>query len=216
MTKDAAPSDARAAANKLFIGSGEFLRACSAPDQFPPGKLPEIAFIGRSNVGKSSLINGLTARKTLARSSKTPGRTQQIIFFDIKKTLTLADLPGYGHAKAPRAEQAQWNELIHHYLRARPQLFCVCLLIDGRHGALANDLSMMQFLDRAGIAYQVVLTKIDQVKKLELAPRQQQIEAKLAQHPAARAEALMVSAEKNIGIEELRLLITTLAKQFGA
>jgi len=201
--------------NKLFIGSGEFLRACAAPDQFPPDKLPEIAFIGRSNVGKSSLINALTARRALARSSKTPGRTQQIIFFDIKKTLTLADLPGYGHAKAPRAEQDNWNALIHHYLRSRPQLFCVCLLIDGRHGALANDLSMMSFLDRAGISYQVVLTKIDQVKKPEQPARFAQVEALLAQHPAARSKALAVSSEKNLGIEELRTLITTLAGQFG-
>jgi GTP-binding protein len=205
----------QAKANKLFTGSGEFLRACGEPDQFPPGKLPEIAFIGRSNVGKSSLINALTARKALARASKTPGRTQQIIFFDIKKTLTLADLPGYGHAKAPRAEQDHWNALIHHYLRSRPQLFCVCLLIDGRHGALANDVSMMNFLDRAGIAYQVVLTKIDQVKKIEQPARIAATEAQLAQRPAARAKALPVSAEKNIGIETLRLLIATLAEQFG-
>ena len=203
------------AANKLFVGSGEFLRACAAPDQFPPDKLPEMALIGRSNVGKSSLINAITARKALARSSKTPGRTQQIIFFDIKKTLTLADLPGYGHAKAPRAEQDHWNELIHFYLRSRPQLFCVFLLIDGRHGALANDKSMMQFLDRAGIAYQIVLTKIDQVKKTELPARIAQMEAQLGQHAAARSSVMAVSAEKNIGIEELRLLITSLAKQFG-
>jgi GTP-binding protein len=208
-------ADKFTASNKLFIGSGEFLRACAETDQFPPGKLPEIAFIGRSNVGKSSLINALTARRALARSSKTPGRTQQIIFFDIAKTLMLADLPGYGHAKAPRAEQDKWNELIHQYLRGRPQLFCVCLLIDGRHGALANDLSMMHFLDRAGIAYQIVMTKIDKVKSTEQAMLKQKTEAQIASHPAARSSALMVSAEKNLGIEELRLLITTLAKQFG-
>lgn len=207
---------AREKANKLFIGSGEFLRACAAPDQFPPGKLPEIAFIGRSNVGKSSLINAITARRNLARSSKTPGRTQQIIFFDIAKTLMLADLPGYGHAEAPREDQANWNELIHHYLRSRPQLFCVCLLIDGRHGTLANDISMMQFLDRAGISYQIVLTKADKVKITEQAARRHQIEAQLSQHPAARSSILMVSAEKNTGIEELRLLIATLARQFGS
>jgi GTP-binding protein len=205
-----------AAANRLFVGAGEFLRACAEPDQFPPARSPEIAFIGRSNVGKSSLINALTARKNLAHSSKTPGRTQQIIFFAIGKTLTLADLPGYGHAKAPRAEQAKWNELIHHYLRARPQLACVCLLIDGRHGALANDVSMMRFLDRAGISYQIVLTKIDQVKAIEQASRLQQIEAQLAQHAAARAKALAVSAEKNIGIEELRLLLAALVGQRGS
>ena len=207
---------AREKANKLFIGSVEFLRACAAPDQFPPGKLPEIAFIGRSNVGKSSLINAITARRNLARSSKTPGRTQQIIFFDIAKTLMLADLPGYGHAEAPREDQANWNELIHHYLRSRPQLFCVCLLIDGRHGTLANDISMMQFLDRAGISYQIVLTKADKVKITEQAARRHQIEAQLSQHPAARSSILMVSAEKNTGIEELRLLIATLARQFGS
>ena len=207
---------AREKANKLFIGAGEFLRACAAPDQFPPGKLPEIAFIGRSNVGKSSLINALTARRNLARSSKTPGRTQQIIFFDIAKTLMLADLPGYGHAEAPREDQANWNELIHHYLRSRPQLFCVCLLIDGRHGTLANDISMMQFLDRAGISYQIVLTKADKVKITEQAARRHQVEAQLSQHPAARSSILMVSAEKNTGIEDLRLLIASLAKQFGS
>lgn len=205
----------QAQANKLFVGSGEFVRSCGAADQFPPSRLPEIAFIGRSNVGKSSLINALTARKALARSSKMPGRTQQIVFFNIAKTLTLVDLPGYGHAKAPRAAQDQWNELIHVYLRSRPQLFCVCLLLDGRHGAMANDISMMGFLDRAGISYQIVLTKIDQVKKADQAPRLRQVEEQLAQHPAARAKALMASAEEKTGIEELRLLITTLAAQFG-
>jgi len=204
-----------AMANKLFVGSGEFLRACAAPDQFPPGKLPEIAFVGRSNVGKSSLINAVTARRNLARSSKTPGRTQQIVFFDIAGTLMLADLPGYGHAKAPREEQAEWNELIHHYLTSRPQLLCVCLLIDGRHGALANDVSMMQFLDRAGVSFQIILTKIDKVKSVEQTARREQIEAQLTQHPAARAKILMVSAEKQTGIEELRMLIAMLAGQYG-
>lgn len=202
-------------ANKIFVGTGEFLRACSALDQFPPGKLPEIAIVGRSNVGKSSLINALTGRKSLARSSKTPGRTQQIIFFDIAKMLTLADLPGYGHAKAPRAEQDKWNELIHDYLRSRPQLLLVFLLIDGRHGALANDLSMMCFLDRAGVAYQIVLTKIDQVKKTEIPARLQQTEAQLAQHPAARSSVMMVSAEKNTGVEELRQMVISLINQRG-
>ena len=206
---------AAAKANTLFVGSGEFLRACSAIDQFPPGRLPEVAFVGRSNVGKSSLINALTARKALARASKTPGRTQEIIFFDIAKTLTLADLPGYGHAKAPRDVQDQWNELIHSYLRSRPQLTCVFLLVDGRHGTLANDISMMRFLDRAGIAYQIVLTKIDQVKNTERPARLQQVEALLAVHPAARSGVLTVSAEKNTGIEELRMLIAKLVGQFG-
>jgi GTP-binding protein len=200
---------------KLFTGSGTFLRACSAADQFPPGQLPEIAFIGRSNVGKSTLINALTGRKNLARASKTPGRTQQIVFFDIRETLMLADLPGYGHADAPRLEQDNWNELIHVYLRGRPQLQCVGLLIDGRHGPMTKDLSMMQFLDRAGISYQIILTKIDKVKSTEQAVLQRRVESQLPQHSAARANVLMVSAEKKIGIDALRLFITTLVKQFG-
>jgi GTP-binding protein len=199
--------------DKLFAGTCDFLRACSAPDQFPPGKLPEIAFWGRSNVGKSSLVNGLTGRKTLARTSKTPGRTQQIVFFDLGGRMMLADLPGYGHAEAPREEQDRWHELIHHYLHTRPQLRCVCLLVDGRHGLMANDLAMMQLLDRAAANYQIILTKIDLVKPEERDARLRQIEAVLQRHPAARPELLTVSAEKRLGLDELRLLLTSFANK---
>ena len=192
------------AATKLFAGPCDFLRATSAPDQFPPTKIPEIAFWGRSNVGKSSLINGLTGRKHLARASKTPGRTQEIIFFDLGGRLMLVDMPGYGHAKAPREEMDRWNDLIRDYLQKRPPLRLVCLLIDGRHGALANDLATMKVLDRSGVSYQIVLTKIDQVHVMERATRIRQTEALLAKHPAARAGVLACSAEKNMGISELR------------
>lgn len=199
---------------KLFVGSGEFLRACSAADQFPPGRLPEVALIGRSNVGKSSLINGLTGRKNLARASKTPGRTQEIIFFDIRQTLTLVDLPGYGHAKAPRAEQDRWNDLIAAYLRSRPQLQCVFLLVDGRHGALANDMSMMSFLDRAGVPWKIVLTKMDKVKSIEAAERIRTTEEVLTRHTAAKPGVLPVSSEKKTGLEDMRRFIGELILPF--
>jgi GTP-binding protein len=199
--------------DKLFAGACDFVRAISIPDQLPAGKLPEVAFWGRSNVGKSSLLNALTGRKALARTSKTPGRTQQIVLFDLGGRLMLADLPGYGHAKAPRQEQDRWNELIHVYLQTRPQLRCVCLLIDGRHGLMTNDLTMMQWLDRATISYQIVLTKIDLVKPDERDAGQRQIAVQLERHAAARPEVLAVSAEKRTGIEELRLLLKPFANK---
>lgn len=202
---------ALADATRLFAGEATCLLAAAEVAQFPKHKLAEIAFIGRSNVGKSSLVNALTGRKALARASKTPGRTQQIVFFDIGGHLMLADLPGYGHAKAPRDVQDQWNNLVHAYLRTRPPLRCVCLLIDGRHGILANDLSMMQFLDRAAVSYQVVLTKLDLVKVTERAARLQQTTALIQRHPAARPSVIAVSAEKNLGMDDLRLFLAAIA-----
>jgi GTP-binding protein len=199
--------------DKIFAGTCEFVLAASAPEHFPSGKLPEIAFWGRSNTGKSSLINALTGRKALARTSKTPGRTQQIIFFNLGGRLMLADLPGYGHAKAPRAEQERWSELIHHYLQTRSQLCCVCLLIDSRHGFLANDLEMMRVLDRAAASYQIILTKIDLVRPSEHDAKMRQIAAMLERHPAARPGVLAVSAEKRTGLEELRLMLTGFASK---
>lgn len=200
-----------AEATRLFAGEATCLLAAAEVAQFPDRRLAEVALIGRSNVGKSSLVNALTGRKALARASKTPGRTQQIVFFDIAGKMTLADLPGYGHAKAPRDVQDQWNNLVHTYLRTRPPLRCVCLLIDGRHGILANDLGMMQFLDRAAVSYQVVLTKLDLVKPLERDTRLQQTTALIQRHPAARPGVLAVSAEKNLGMDELRLFLAAIA-----
>lgn len=198
-------------ANRLFAGPCDFLRATAAPEQFPPTKTPEVAFWGRSNVGKSSLINGLTGRKGLARASKTPGRTQEIIFFDLGHRLMLVDLPGYGHAQAPRDEQARWNELIRHYLQKRPPLRLVCLLIDGRHGLLSNDLTMMGLLDRSGVSYQIILTKIDQVKEVDRQTRSRQIEASLAKYTAVRPHVMMCSGEKRLGLEEVRTFLLDFA-----
>lgn len=198
-------------AEKLFKQPCDFLCAAVAPEHFPSGKRPEIAFIGRSNVGKSSLINALTERKNLARASKTPGRTQQIIFFNLADRLRLADLPGYGHAEAPKAAVAAWNGLIDAYLRKRSQLCCVGLLIDSRHGPLANDLEMMNFLDRAAVSYQIILTKADQLRATDQASRLQSTAALLAKHPAARPEVILTSSEKKTGLEALR----TWAAQFA-
>jgi GTP-binding protein len=174
--------------------------------------LPEVAFIGRSNAGKSSLINALVNRDNLARTSNTPGRTQEIIFFNLADRLMLVDLPGYGHAQAPRAEKDRWNELVHHYLQKRNLLRCVCLLVDGRHGLMANDLTMMSFLDRAACSYQVVLTKIDHVHATERTPRHNQVSASLATHPAARPEVFVTSSRKALGLEELKTFIAGFAK----
>jgi len=192
----------------FFAQPCDFVLAAADPVQFPDSKLPEVAFIGRSNVGKSSLINAVTGRKKLARASNTPGRTQQIVFFDLAQHLMLVDLPGYGHAEAPVAEKEQWNELVHHYMRHRRTLKCVCLLLDGRHGAKANDIEMMNFLDRAAVVYKVILTKMDQVKAIERSKRIEQVSEVLARHPAALDGVLFTSAEDKAGISELREFIT--------
>jgi len=200
-------------AHKLFAQPCEFVQSAPTPKDLPAGTLPEIAFIGRSNAGKSSLINALVNRNDLARTSNTPGRTQEIIFFNLAGQLMLVDLPGYGHADAPRHEKDRWNDLVHHYLQTRSVLRCVCLLLDGRHGILANDLGMMQFLDRAAVSYQLVLTKIDQVHATERDKRHTQTNATLGTHPAARPSVITTSARKSIGIAELRTFLAGFAKQ---
>jgi GTP-binding protein len=198
-------------ARKLFAQSCDFVLAAADPNQFPKSKVPEIAFVGRSNVGKSSLINALTNRKGLAHASNTPGRTQQIVFFDLAHHLMLVDLPGYGYAEAPRADKEHWNELVHHYLQTRPTLRCVLLLIDSRHGIRKNDLTMMRFLDSDDVSYQIVLTKTDQMHPAEYETRQRQTEARLDKYPAARSGVIMTSAVKKNGLEALQVFLTGLS-----
>ena len=198
---------------KLFTGPCSCNLAAAIPEQFPPPDAtpPEVALAGRSNVGKSSLINALTGRSHLARSSKTPGRTQQIVFFNLADKLMLVDLPGYGHARAPKSEIAQWNGLIRHYLRHRPNLRCVALLIDSRHGLMANDLAMMDMLDKAAVSYQIVLTKADQLRGTDHDSRCDAIRAQLKKHPAAAPDLMLTSSEKNLGIAPLRAHLAAFA-----
>jgi GTP-binding protein len=194
-------------AHTLFAQPCDFVLAAAESEQFPLSKMPEIAFIGRSNVGKSSLINALVGRKKLARTAHQPGRTQQIIFFNLGQKLMLVDLPGYGYAKAPRSETARWYELMKTYLKMRPTLNCVCLLIDGRHGVKENDQEMMTFLDRAAASYQIVLTKVDKVSSSQRDVLVADITKILGLHPAARPGVLMTSAAETIGIEDLRMCL---------
>ena len=199
------------AARRLFAQKCACVLAAAIPEQFPDTALPEIAFAGRSNVGKSSLINALMGQKNLARASKTPGRTQQIVFFNLAERLMFADLPGYGFAKAPEAHKAQWGGLIRRYLQTRAPLRCVCLLIDSRHGFLAHDLDMMKMLDRAAVSYQIILTKADHLSALARDKRVREIVALLAKHPAARPDVLLTSATKNIGIDAVREFLAAFA-----
>jgi GTP-binding protein len=210
-THEETPQRNDEAARKLFAQPCDFVLAASEPAHFPPRSLPEVAFIGRSNVGKSSLINALTGRKNLARASSTPGRTQQVIFFNLADRLLLVDLPGYGHAKAPVAEKDRWQDLVQTYFRLSPGLKCIFLLIDGRHGAKANDLEMMSSLDRVAVIYKTVLTKTDQVKKAELEKNCAQVRAALTKHPAARDGLILTSAETKDGVADLRNFVAEFA-----
>ena len=204
-------SEASEKARKLFTQDCVFIVAASEPKLFPVSDLSEVAFIGRSNVGKSSLLNALVSRKNLARTSQTPGRTQTICFFNLDGRLMLVDLPGYGHAAASHADKHKWNALAEYYMKTRPNLRAVCLLLDARHGALANDLSMMQFLDRIAVSYQIVLTKTDRLKAMDLDAKKRQVEALLARRPSARPAIIMTSAEKGDGLGELRAFLAGFA-----
>ncbi|MFA5040764.1 MAG: ribosome biogenesis GTP-binding protein YihA/YsxC [Bdellovibrionales bacterium] len=200
-------------ARKLFAQSCNCVLAAAEPLQFPDGALPEVAFIGRSNAGKSSLINALTGRKDLARASKTPGRTQQIVFFNLADRLMIADLPGYGHAKAPCVSTNRWNKLVQTYLRKREALCCVFLLLDGSHEAKDNDIEMMEFLDRAAVVYKIVLTKMDRVRSSEeRGKRLQEMHKIVAAHPAALSDIIVTSSENKTGIAELRTFLATYVK----
>jgi GTP-binding protein len=174
----------------------------------------EVAFAGRSNVGKSSLINALTGRNSLARTSHTPGRTQELIFFEEPgKTLRLVDMPGYGYASAPKSKVQSWTELIHNFLLGRASLARVYVLIDGRHGMKDVDLDVLKTLDRAAVSYQIVLTKADQVKAADLDTRRTETVAALAKHPAAFPDVLTTSSRAGNGMPELRAAMVQLIEE---
>jgi GTP-binding protein len=195
----------------LFAGECEFVRGVVAIDQMPDTDLPEIAFAGRSNVGKSSLINALTNRKTLARTSNTPGRTREINFFNLAGRLMLADLPGYGYARVPKAQVEVWTRLVNTYLRGRPSLRRACVLIDARHGIKESDITVMKMLDAAAVSYQIVLTKADKVKLADLANCLERTKTLLRTHIAAHPEIHVTSSEKGDGIAELRAALGEIA-----
>jgi GTP-binding protein len=200
---------------KLFAGDFHFIWASPSIETLPPMAGVEIAFAGRSNVGKSSLINALTGRNALARTSSTPGRTQELIFFDgpAQAGLRLVDMPGYGYAAASKAKVASWTTLIHKYLEGRSNLARVYVLIDARHGLKDVDLDVLKTLDRCAVSYQVVLTKADQVKRSELEQRITDLKTSLATHPAAFPEVLATSSEKSEGIPELRAALVRLLEE---
>lgn len=196
--------------DRLFKGPCEFVRGVVSLDGLPDDGRPEIAFAGRSNVGKSSLINALTHRKTLARVSVTPGRTRELNFFTLGD-LYLVDMPGYGYAKAPKSAVKGWTRLIEDYLKGRRELKRVFLLIDARHGIKANDRDTMKLMDESAVSYQAVLTKADKPKQSELEAVIAKTEAELSKHPAAYPQILVTSAREGLGIPELRAAVASLA-----
>ncbi|MCB1336833.1 MAG: YihA family ribosome biogenesis GTP-binding protein [Maritimibacter sp.] len=206
------PTDAdREAGRKLFAGPTEFLKGVVAMDGLPPADRIEVCFAGRSNVGKSSLINALTGRKGLARASNTPGRTQEINFFTTDGGPFLVDLPGYGFANAPVKVVEKWQRLLKSYLAGRVTLRRAFVLIDSRHGVKPVDDEIMALLDKAAVTFQAVLTKADKVKAADRDKVLDQTRTALAKHPAAYPELLVTSSEKGDGIDTLRAIIATLA-----
>lgn len=207
-----APDDTtREIGRKLFAGGGaEFLKGVVAMSGLPAADRMEVCFAGRSNVGKSSLINALTGRKGLARASNTPGRTQEINFFTLTDSHYLVDLPGYGFANAPVAVVQKWQALLKQYLSGRQNLRRAFVLIDARHGVKPVDEEIMALLDSAAVTFQVVLTKADKIKTHEKQRVLTQVRDALSKHPAAFPELLMTSSEKGDGIETLRAIIATL------
>jgi GTP-binding protein len=202
---------------RLFAGDWQFLWAAPSTETLPPMEGLEVAFAGRSNVGKSSLINALTGRNGLARTSHTPGRTQELIFFagPHKAGLRLVDMPGYGYAAAPKSKVASWTALIHKFLQGRSNLARVYVLIDARHGLKEVDLDVLKTLDRAAVSYQIVLTKADQVKASELEACIAETKAALAKHPAAYPDVLATSSRSGAGMAELRAAMVRLLDERG-
>jgi GTP-binding protein len=196
-------------ARRLFSGRVEFLLSAPSLNFLPEADYPEVAFAGRSNVGKSSLINAVTGRKAIARASVTPGRTQELNFFEVGEPtrFRLVDMPGYGFAKAPVKTVERWRQLVRDFLRGRQPLKRTLVLIDSRHGIKPPDAEMMKMLDQAAVGYRLVLTKADKVKASELAATLERVEAEARRHPAAYPKIHVTSAEKALGVAELRAAI---------
>lgn len=189
---------------KLFAGPCEFMLGVAALDQLPDDAGPEIAFAGRSNVGKSSLLNALTGRAGLARASNTPGRTREINYFDLGGVMRLVDLPGYGYAKVSRADVDRWTTLTNDFLRGRATLRRTCVLVDARHGLKQVDADVMDMLDAAAVNYQIVLTKIDKIKPTALAATVGAVASGISRRPAAHPVVVSTSSETGEGLPELR------------
>ena len=197
-------SDQLEAGRLLFAGQCEFVAAANNMHTLPPISLPEVSFAGRSNVGKSSLVNALTGRKTLARTSRTPGRTRQLIFFDLAQRLQLVDLPGYGYASAPKADIKAWTDLTRKFLAGRTSLKRVFLLIDSRRGIGKADMEIMELLDHTAVSWAAVLTKADKLKPGECEVVCEAAETTIATHVAAFPELFVTSSERGDGVEHLR------------
>ncbi len=215
---DQAPDALRAkeldieAGRRLFTQPCHFLRGVLQLEQMPDADLPEIAFAGRSNVGKSSLINALTGNSTIARTSNTPGRTQEINFFNLGYRLVLADLPGYGFAQAPKDKVGAWTNFIKLYLKGRPTLRRALVLVDARHGLKDSDKDIMKLMDSSAVNYQVILTKADKLKPGALDALRADVAEQIAKHVAAHPEVLVTSAIDGIGIPEVRAVLSALAR----
>jgi GTP-binding protein len=205
-------TDEEEAARKLFAGPCDFVWGATSPQNFPPESLNEVAFVGRSNAGKSSLVNALTGRKSLARVSQTPGATRQINFFNLGGRLMLVDLPGYGFAKRSKTESEQWQEMIFAYLGTRARLRRVALLIDARRGVMDSDLQVMELLDRAAVSYGLVLTKADELTAADGPKALAAAGQEAARHTAALAEVQLTSVLKGDGIAALRTHLAALAE----
>ena len=189
----------------LFARPFEFIKGCVRISDLPPSDMIEIAFAGRSNVGKSTLINAITGRTSLARTSNTPGRTQELNIFENESgPLRIVDMPGYGFAKAPKPKVDAWNKLVHSYLIGRPNLRRVYVLIDGRHGVKANDKSVMNELDTAAVSYQIIVTKADKPTKKDLEKAIEITKQAIAKRPAAHPELIITSSKLGEGLENLR------------
>ncbi len=195
----------------LFARPVEFMLSVVAMEHLPPPDLPEVCFAGRSNVGKSSLINALTGQNKLARASNTPGRTRELNYFNVSSRIRIVDLPGYGYAKASKTDIEKWTRLTRQFLRGRAPLRRVFLLIDSRRGIKDPDDKIMDMLDETAAAYQIVLTKIDKLKKGQLARIEEQVIGKIARRPAAHPQIIITSSEKKLGLSELKAEIGSLA-----